>query len=177
MKKQIFRSLIPPLLFMSFSTRFYEIRSKEIQFSDIYHIMNSLALKILQRQNSDTLEYCKQKIREFKLWDFEYRIFFIFISTFLSHSKPVQSFCFLAVFTNTEHHKVNCLLLLSSLSKFSIKILKHWYDNQPVERLKERWGYIKILSEEFIKLVSILLNNFKKSKFSAINFKVCWIQC
>ena len=91
MKKRIFRSLIPPLLFMSFSTRFYEIRSKEIQFSDIYHIMNSLALKILQRQNSDTLEYCKQKIREFKLRDFEYHIFFIFISTFLSHSKPVQS--------------------------------------------------------------------------------------
>ena len=29
-------------------------------------------------------------------------------------------------------------------------------------------------SQEFIKLVSILLNNFKKSNFSAISFKVCW---
>ena len=28
-------------------------------------------------------------------------------------------------------------------------------------------------SQEFIKLVSILLNNFKKSNFSAISFKVC----
>ena len=53
--------------------------------------MNSLVLKILQRQNSDTLEYCKQKIRDVKLWDFEYHIFFMFISIFLNHSKPVQS--------------------------------------------------------------------------------------